>query len=201
MDDDIYGPRPTLAKIGKRYYWAAYRHKRPDEVDDHSVLSRWFPIVRLHDGFADTREAAVELIAAIFDTDDPGSEQLLKRRLEDAHGRGKWNRDCLAGKSFHMADGDIRALARNPGKSFSWARGFAAPSFAAKDLYKHYYVRKIEAKETDGHVADHGCLWDYRTWAEDPDDWHWKEVRITKITRKRVFVRVNDYGDQSSLDR
>jgi hypothetical protein len=121
--------------------------------------------------------------------------------MEAGRWRGKWNKDCLAGRSAYGADDDIRALARNPGKTFSWARGFAAPGYAARDLYRLHYGRKIEPRATDGNVADHGRLWFYCDWSEDPDRWRWEEVRITKITRKRVFVRANDHGDQYSLDR
>ena len=30
-DGDLYRLRPTLAKIGKRYYWAVWRFTTPDE--------------------------------------------------------------------------------------------------------------------------------------------------------------------------
>jgi hypothetical protein len=66
MTDDLYQPRPTLAKIGKRYYWALYRYKRPDEAMDDDLL-----VVRMTDGLAHTREAAAEQLAAIFDQTDP----------------------------------------------------------------------------------------------------------------------------------
>jgi hypothetical protein len=52
MSDDLYEPQPTLAKIGKRYYWAIYRWKRNDEQRDDDVLV----VVRIIDGFTESRE-------------------------------------------------------------------------------------------------------------------------------------------------
>jgi hypothetical protein len=203
-ENPFYRPQATLAKIGKRYYWAMYRYCRPDEARDDEGLN----VVRLADGFTNTREAAAEQIAAIFDETDPGSEQLLKQRLEGVSvysgqdkTRAKWNRDCLAGRSFYGADHDVRALARNPGKSFSWARGFSASGGAAEVLYKLHHGKKRQAKHSHAQ-ADLGFIYTWNSPIGD-SEWepYWEEHRITKITRKRVFI-VERRGDrQTSLPR
>src|SRR5262249_61341463 len=112
-DDDLYEPMPTLAKIGRRYYWAIYRHARPDEEEQqqHNDIM----LVRILDGFTDTREEAAEQIAAYFDRTDAGSQQELQRRLYDQwHGRRY--RDCVAGHGIYGAGDAVTCLARTPGK-------------------------------------------------------------------------------------
>src|SRR5262245_56086281 len=105
-------PQVSLAKVGQRYYWTVYR--------------RSIGIARIADGFADTRELAADQAAAALEEVAPGfSELLLQARLNAER--------CYA------ADQDLKALARNPGKSFAWCRAFSADSEAAGVLYKHHH--------------------------------------------------------------
>jgi hypothetical protein len=90
----IDAPQVSLAKIGQRFYWTVYR--------------RNMGIARIADGFADSRELAAEQAAAALEEAAPGfSELLLQLRL---------NADVWRG-NFHVADEDIKTLARNPGKA------------------------------------------------------------------------------------
>jgi hypothetical protein len=107
-------PQVSLTKIGERYYWTVYRWAN-------------MGILRIFDGFADTREDAADKAAAALEEAAPGfSELLLKLRL---------NADVWRG-NFYVADEDIKTLARNPDKSFAWCRAFAADSRAASVLHE-----------------------------------------------------------------
>ena len=110
-------PQVSLAKIGQRYYWTVYRWR-------HAGLAR------IADGFADSREDAAEQAAAALEEAAPGfSERLLQLRL---------NADVWRG-NFHVADEDIKTLARNPGKGFAWCRAFVADYRAARVLHELHH--------------------------------------------------------------
>src|SRR5262249_29327329 len=67
-----YEAQVTFARIGKRYYWALYRKT------DVNAFSK------IIDGFADTREAAVDQILAALNELEPGmhAKQRRARRLD-----------------------------------------------------------------------------------------------------------------------
>jgi hypothetical protein len=112
----IDAPQVSLAKIGQRYYWTVYR--------------RNMGIARIADGFADTREDAAQHAAAALEEAAPGfSERLLHLRLN----ADVWR--C----NFHVADEDIRTLARHPGKSFAWCRAFVADDRDANVLHELHH--------------------------------------------------------------
>jgi len=62
-----YEAQATFARIGKRYYWALYR-----KTDVN-------PFSKITDGFADTREAAVDQILAALNEIEPGMDAKKRR--------------------------------------------------------------------------------------------------------------------------
>lgn len=155
---------PSLAKIGKRYYWVLWSFPPKD--------SDGWELVRHVDGFADTREEAADALAIELEKRDPGAEQWLQSK--------PW-----APPRFNYI------YARNRAKGRNWARAYAMHhGQTAHDLYKKHHVRKREAKFTNAQ-PELGFIYGWS---------RWRPHRITKITKKRIFI-LDDYDRQRSLDR
>ncbi len=181
-------PWPSVAKIGGRYYWVVYRWPRQDEND----------LVRITDGFATTREIAADAVAAYFDQTDPGSRAALEEQLS-CRWLGHRNRACLETGEMYGASADVRCFARNPNRSFSWARGYSATGHAARSLYRDHHGRKPTPKHTNAQ-GDLGYLYTFNHWS-DADRDTWARHRITKITAKRIFIQYLSRDRQLSLPR
>ncbi len=177
----------ALGKIGGRYYWA---------VQDMAKCLAEESDTRIADGFAEGRDEAIEAAAAILEQTDPGAADYLSR-----HSLSKRDRAFLATGNRYGASPVVKAYGSNIARGWNWARASVGSAHAAARLYRKHHGRKRAAKAS-GAQSDLGCLW---TWCEpyDHDMWRprWKPHRITKITRRRVFIWYEPHRGQLSFDR
>lgn len=180
----------ALAKINDRYYWAV--------EDPHRLYSG--SDSRIEDGFADSREAGVDALAAAIERADPGSAAWLRERAERP-----WTFDdrLLKTGNRYGASNEAKAFYDNPGKGWSWARAYTGNGHFARRLYKEHHARK--PKPSSSHEARGDDLGYLYTWWE-PYDYEapgrWIEHKITKVTAKKVFVlRDTHPARQYTFDR
>ena len=104
------------------------------------------------------------------------------------------------------ADGVMDAVyhndkARGYLKGRSYARAFNSHGYGVRHNYKKHHGRKPKpATGTDARGDDLGYL--YTSWWSDyRNEGGWTKHRITKITKKRVFIYYQMYAKQMSFDR
>ena len=128
--------RPSLAQIGERFYWTL-------EAGDFSGGPNASTDARIADGFAKTRDEAVEALWKAIERADPGSKTYRERTTFS-----QFDKLCIEtrGAVTYGASEEAKSFARNPEKGLSWARADSAPAHDARRLYKKRYGMKPGTK-------------------------------------------------------
>lgn len=170
--DTLYRWQPSIAKIGKKFYWTVWRYKTPEDLrdDPHDDLV----FTTLTDGFADERLDAVACVAAI-----------LKRENPDDPSAAFWWASLRRHERQHKKN--IEAFRRYPDRSQAWLEAYLAEARFARLMYQRKHARKPVAKRAEAQTFTEFLWGDWFSGEEDRLHGDW--FPVIKKTAKRIIVR------------